>query len=199
VARHSRLSVLTAALLLVLTACGARQGAASQPLPITSPTSSTTTTTTPSAPAGSATSGAGQDIRCTAALLAGSVETNEADPGSRYVTLVVRNTSKETCTLKGFGGLEMLSDTKEPIPTNAERNLSPAPTVVTLAPGATAGKFLRWSVVATGDEPTTGPCQPQAASINVTPPDETEAFEVNYALGAVCANGRLETSAYFAN
>ena len=197
-ARHCKLSVI-AALLLVLTACGARQGAASQPSLITGSTSSTTTTTIPSSPPGSDTVPLGQDSRCTAALLSGSVDSMDADAGSRYVTLVVRNTSKQTCTLKGFGGLEMLSATKQPISTNAERNLAPAPTLVTLAPGASAGKYLRWSVVATGDEPTTGPCQPQSSSINVTPPDETEAFEVDYELGPVCSNGRIETSAYFAS
>lgn len=196
-ARRYRLSV-TVALLSVLTACGARQEVASQPPPTSRPSTTTPTTSLPPPPTGGETSPPNQENRCTAAFLSGTVETTDSGAGSRSITLVVRNTSQQACTLWGFGGLEMLDATKQSIPTNAERNLGPGPTLVTLTPNATAGKLMRWSVVATGDEPTTGPCQQPATSINVTPPDETEAFEVNYELGPVCANGRIETSAYFA-
>jgi Protein of unknown function (DUF4232) len=130
-------------------------------------------------------------------MLTGNVEAMEAAAGNRYVTLVVRNKSKQTCSLYGFGGLELASDTKAPIPTNATRTLDPAPTLVTLEPGDEAGKILHWSVVATGDEPAGGPCQPLAAWINVMPPDKTVPFMIEYAFGAVCDHGKIDTSAYF--
>lgn len=191
-ARHIRLCVTAVLLLPMIGACGARQNAASQP--------TLTTRSTTTAPASSSSSEApppADGSRCTAELLAGYVETMNAPAGQRSVILVVKNTSKQTCTLSGFGGLELLSATKEPIPTNAERTLQPAPTLVTLAPGKEAGKILQWTVVATGDEPTTGPCQPLASSVNVLPPDETTPFEVDYELGSVCNQGRIDTSAYF--
>jgi hypothetical protein len=119
--------------------------------------------------------------------------------GSRYVTLTVTNKSQQVCTLQGFGGLELLTVAREPIPTDAERNLDPVPTLVTLRPGATAGKILHWSVVPADGEPTSGPCQPAAAAIRVTPPDQDEGFDVVYEFGPVCAAGRIETSAYFPN
>jgi hypothetical protein len=121
----------------------------------------------------------------------------DAAAGKRSVVLVVKNTSQQPCTLSGFGGLELLTATKQPIPTNAERTLEPAPTLVTLSPGGEAGKILQWTVVATGDEPTTGPCQPLASSVNVLPPDQSAPFEVDYELGSVCNQGRIDTSAYF--
>lgn len=196
-ARHSKLCVTVVLLLSMISACGARQNAGSQPTLTTRSTTTTTSSSTPPAPgANSATSN--QDNRCTADLLAGFVEPMDAAAGQRSVVLVVKNTSQLTCTLSGFGGLEMLSATKQPIPTNAQRTLEPVPSLVTLNPGAEAGKLLQWTVVATGDEPTTGPCQPSAASINVLPPDETTPFVVDYELGSVCDKGKIDTSAYFA-
>lgn len=189
-ARHKRLCVIAALLLPLISACGARQDAASQP---TLTTRATTTTASSSSASGDVT----PPVACTAELLAGYVEPMDAAAGQRSVVLVVKNTSQQSCTISGFGGLELLTAAKEPIPTNAERTLEPAPTLVTLSPGGEAGKILQWTVVATGDEPTTGPCQPLASSVNVLPPDQSTPFEVDYELGSVCDQGRIDTSAYF--
>jgi hypothetical protein len=135
--------------------------------------------------------------RCTAASLSGTIEPMESAPGNRYARLAVQNTSKQTCTLQGYGNLELLNATKQPIPTTVERNLNPVPALIRLAPAGSASKILHWSVVATGDEPADGPCQPQASAINVKPPDETDPFQVNYEFGSVCDHGRIETSAYY--
>ncbi|TDV41776.1 DUF4232 domain-containing protein [Actinophytocola oryzae] len=202
-ARHYRLCVIAALSLSVLSACGARQGAASEStLPrLTTTTGSGTTTTTTSSPpsqTGSESSPPNQDNPCTAESLTGSVESMDAAPGNRYVTLVLRNTGGQTCSLWGFGGLELLDVAKRPLPTDARRSLDPQPALVTLEPGDEAGKIVRWTVVATGDEPTAGPCQPKAASINVLPPDQTAPLVVEYTFGSVCDHGRLDTSAYFA-
>ena len=196
-ARHMKLCVTAVLLLSMISACGTRQNAGSQPT-LTTGSTTTTTSTSTSPPAASGEAPTGQDNACTADLLAGFVEPQDAAAGQRSVVLVVKNTSRQTCTLSGFGGLEMLTATKQPIPTNAQRTLEPVASLVTLNPGAEAGKLLQWKVIATGDEPTTGPCQPQAASFNVLPPDKTASFEVGYALGSVCDKGRIDTSAYFA-
>lgn len=191
-ARHNRLCVTASLLLLVTSACGVRQNAASEP----TPTTTTSQTSSASVVSGQAAVPA-QESPCTADLLTGSVEALNADPGTRLVVLVVRNKSRQVCTLSGFGGLELRSATGEPIPTNAERNLKPVPTLVRLNPGGEAGKRLQWIVTATGDEPTSGPCQPSASSIEVLPPDETVPLRVDYAFGSVCDHGRIETSAYY--
>lgn len=198
-ARQSRLIARAASALSVLTvlvSCGAKENAASEPPPPTTPPPATTTTTTPPRTGGE-TSPPNQDNRCVAGLLSGTVEPQDAGAGNRYATLVVINKSKLVCTLWGYGGLDLLDTTKNVIPTVAERNLDPGSTLVTLGPGDSAGKTLHWTVVATGDEPTDGPCQPQAAAIRVTPPDETEGLDVDFDFGTVCDHGRIETSAYF--
>jgi hypothetical protein len=185
--------------LVALSACGVRQNAAGEPTSTTRSTASTTTTTTTSAslPAGDENVPLNQENRCTADLLSGSVEPMESSAGNRYVRLAVRNTSTQACTLSGYGNVGLLNATRQPIPTKAERTLNPVPSRVRLDPNEEASKILHWSVVAVGDEPATGPCQPAASAIAVTPPDETESFQVTYEFGSVCDHGRIETSAYY--
>jgi hypothetical protein len=202
VALHGRLNTLAALAIAVVAAlggCGAKDDAASEPPPTTPQTDLPTTTSTTPPPTGGETSPPNQDNRCTAEMLSGTVEPQDAGAGNRYATLVVTNKTKQLCTLWGYGGLELFDETRTAIPTQAERNLDPRPSLVTLAAGASASKTLHWSVVATGDEPTDGPCQPPATGAQVLPPDETEGFEVDFDFGPVCAQGRIETSAYFPN
>jgi len=203
-ARHSRLCAVAAVVLalgVALGACGTKQGnAGDQP----SSTPPPVTTTTSSAPAstpstGGETSPPNQDNRCTSDVLTGTIQPQDAGAGNRFAVLVVTNKSQKTCTLWGYGGVELFDAAKSPIPTVAERNLDPKPALVTLAPGFTAAKNLHWGVVATGDEPTDGPCEPPSTGLRVLPPDETTPFEVAFEFGSVCGDGRIETSAYFAN
>lgn len=198
-ARHSRLCAVAALALVTLSACGARQNAGSPPSPTSRSSAQTTTTTTPSPPppVDGGISSTNQDNPCTSASLAGTIQPMDSAPGTRYARLIVQNTGKQACTLQGYGNIELLTATKQPIPTTAERNLNPPPTLVRLNPNGTASKILHWSVTAVGDEPTTGPCQPQASSIKVKPPDEEETFQVSYGFGSVCDHGRIETSAYY--
>jgi hypothetical protein len=203
VARHGRLCAVAALAIVTVSGCGARPDAAGDTSPRLTVTTTTTSATsaagtpTLSSATGDDSSSPDQENRCTAAMLSGAVEPQTADAGSRYVTLVVRNKSQQVCTLWGYGGLDLLDSTDNVLPTQAERTLGPVPTLVRLRPDAAAGKILHWSVVATGDDATDGPCQPAASSINVIPPDETAPFEVDFEFGAVCDGGRLETSAYF--
>ncbi|HEX6360064.1 DUF4232 domain-containing protein [Actinophytocola sp.] len=182
-------------ILLTLSACAGKQNAAGEPAPINRSTTTTSTSTPPSA----APVPPGDPVPCTAALLSGSVQPMNSSAGNRYVTLTVENTSQQVCTLQGFGRLQLLTAGGEPLPTNAERNLDPVPTLVTLRPDATAGKILHWSVLAAEGDSLTGPCQPKATAIRVTPPDEEESFDVDYEFGSVCNDGQIDTSAYFPN
>jgi hypothetical protein len=191
---------VTALVVVTLAGCGTKQNAAGDNATVTSQSSVTATTTTAStAPSltGGETSPPNQDNRCTADLLDGTIDPQDAGAGNRYATLTVTNKSGQACSLWGYGGLELLEVSKAEIPTQAERNLDPAPNLVTLAPGAAAAKKLRWGVIATGDEPTDGPCQPPATAVRVIPPDETEPFEVDFDFGSVCDGGRIQTSAYY--
>jgi hypothetical protein len=136
------------------------------------------------------------DPRCAPAQLEGHVEPGDAAAGHRRATLVVTNSSSHTCTLYGYGGAALYTATGVPIPTRLERVPEPGPSLVRLLPGGSAGKELRWGVVASGDEPVDEPCQVPASEIRVIPPDETSPFWVVWDLGPVCDGGRIAGSAY---
>ncbi|HEV8555876.1 MAG TPA: DUF4232 domain-containing protein [Actinophytocola sp.] len=185
-----RLVAPLCALALLLTACGDKSaGTGAQPLTPTSesPPISSTTTVPPSTSPGVP--------RCSAATLSGTIQPADAGAGNRYATLVV--TAKSRCTLYGYGGLQLVDTQGKPTPTNLVRTPNPGPALVTLQPGQTAHKTLHWTVVPTGDEPVTGPCEPSSAGATVIPPDETQPFTVIYEFGPVCDHGRIEGSAYF--
>jgi len=201
VARHRVWAV--AVLLFTLVACGTKQNQAGDQPSSTAPPVTTTTTATSSSAAppqtGGETSPPTQDNPCTADVLTGTIQPQNGSAGNRVAVLVVTNKSDKTCTLWGYGGVELMDTAKNTIPTVADRNLDPKPALVTLAPGFTAAKNLHWGVLPIGDEPTDGPCQAASTGIRVLPPDETARFEVAFEFGSVCDHGRIETSAYFAN
>ncbi|MBP2474948.1 hypothetical protein JOF53_003820 [Crossiella equi] len=136
--------------------------------------------------------------RCAATQLRGELKPGEPGAGQRYATLLVTNTGKANCTLYGYGGLALLDASGNAIRTQLERSANPGPKLVTLRPGAKAAKELHWGAVPGEGEPTNGQCEPSPAKISVIPPDERTPFEVQWALGPVCQQGRIQGSAYHA-
>lgn len=134
--------------------------------------------------------------RCHTGDLSGSVQNQDSGAGQRYADLVLRNDSGRPCTVYGYGGMQLVDAGGRPVPTNLQREADPGPSLVRLAPGATTRSTLHWTVVATGDEPTDGPCEPEPAGARVTPPDETEQLTVAWNYGPVCDHGRISGSAY---
>ena len=98
--------------------------------------------------------------------------------GTRQRSIIATNKSDHTCTIHGYGGLELhaggdgaaleLTLTREP---------APAPATVTLAPGAKAYKKLLWAFPQTDEEAAS--CAQGAAYAYVTLPDDTKTFEVH--------------------
>lgn len=161
--------------------------ATGQPPAVSSPAVSSPAVSSP--PAG--------EGRCTAAVLTGTVQGRDAAAGNRYATLIVTNTGSVPCTLYGYGGFQLVAADGTALPTSTRRDEAPGPSLVRLAPGATAAKNLHWGVVATGDEPVDRPCQPEPRTAKVIPPDETEQFTVDWPFGPVCAAGTFHDSAYY--
>ena len=139
----------------------------------------------------------GGPVRCSPALLSGTVQPKDSAAGNRYAELVVTNTGKAACTLYGYGGLQLLDGSGNALPTTALRDEPPKPALVNVAPGAHAAKLLHWTVVPTGDEPADKPCQPPPAKLSIIPPDETQPFVVAWDLGPVCGHGTFHGSAYY--
>ncbi|MDA3625947.1 DUF4232 domain-containing protein [Saccharopolyspora sp. WRP15-2] len=137
-----------------------------------------------------------KSTRCHTSMLNGSLQNADAGAGQRYAELTLTNNSGETCTLYGYGGMQLVDSSGRALPTNAERTPNPGPSMITLAPGASASATLHWTVVPTGDEPTDGQCQPTPARLQVIPPDETDALPVAWNSGPVCGGGTIDGSAY---
>jgi hypothetical protein len=174
---------------LLVAACGNKQNTSGGAALSTAPS---TSSSSPSA------SGVGGSGRCTAKTLSGKVDQGDAGAGQRYAKFVVTNTGTAPCTVNGYSGFQLLDGAGKPIPTTTERKPDPAPSPVTLAPGAAAAANLHWSVIAQQGESETGPCQPEAVSAQAIPPDETEPITVPWGVGPVCGGGKIEISAFYA-
>lgn len=143
-------------------------------------------------------SSANEVQRCHSSMLTGSLRPGSPGAGQRYADLVLRNQSSQPCTIYGYSGLQLVDSTGHLLPTTVTRS-NPGPQPVTLNPGQSSVETLHWTAVATGDEPISGPCEPQPASVQVIPPDETNALTVSWnSMGEVCDHGRFDSSAFAA-
>jgi hypothetical protein len=187
-------------LAFALVACGEMQSTGSQSTqPANDSTNSqqgaaagTSSGPNPTAPAQSS------EARCTAAVLDGRIEITDPGAGNRHGKLIVTNTNSASCTLNGYGGLQLLDANGQQVPTNLQRTTDPGPSPVTLASGKSAVANLHWVVIPTGNEPQTGPCQPEAAKAESIPPGETVPMQLNWGFGSVCDGGKIEISAFYA-
>ncbi|WP_198042868.1 MULTISPECIES: DUF4232 domain-containing protein [Actinoalloteichus] len=134
--------------------------------------------------------------RCHAGGLSGSLESLDSAAGNRYANLILTNDGDEPCAIYGYGGLELVDTDGTALPTQLERVADPAPTLVELAPGEHATKLLHWGVVPGEEEEPEGDCGTEPTSIRVIPPDETDSLNVDWELGPVCQDGRIDGSVY---
>jgi hypothetical protein len=129
--------------------------------------------------------------RCHTSELAGSLRPGSPGAGQRYAVLVLTNLSSRTCWVYGYVGMQLQDGAGHPLPTNVIR--APAtPATISLQPGDTAFALLHWSAVnGPGDSPS-AQCQPDPASVQVTPPDETTQLVIPWSYGMVCQQGRID-------
>jgi Protein of unknown function (DUF4232) len=144
----------------------------------------------------SASGATGATAQCSTADLAAQLKAGSPGAGQRYATIVLTNTSGRTCTVGGYGGLALLGAPGQGVPTDLRRAPSPAPTTVTLGPGASARSLLHWTVIQAVDEGAT--CEPTAVTVVVTPPNQTTAALQPWTFGPVCQHGRIDQNAYVA-
>jgi hypothetical protein len=166
--------------------------ASTLPTPTTPPSSTTgpsATTSTPATPTGT---------RCHTPDLTGALSEMDAAAGHRYARLVLTNVSGRTCTVYGYGGLQLATASRQPLPTIQRRDPTHPPKLVRLAPGGKASTVLSWGAVPSGSEPVTGPCEPLPSLLLVIPPDETSQLAVPWRFGPVCQRGEITQWAYAA-
>jgi hypothetical protein len=130
--------------------------------------------------------------RCGVSSLLGELRHPTAGAGSRFVTLVLTNVTRRTCTLVGYPGMQLLGPTNLPLPTHVVRDRSRTPHRVTLHPGASARSSLRFRGIAGPGEPQGGACEPTPARVEVTPPDATRHLVLPWRLGPVCEHGAID-------
>lgn len=157
----------------LLAACSGGGAARSVSHPSTVPTTARTT-----APA------------CQAAQLQPSLGMADAGAGQRYVRLVLVDTGAP-CQMTGYVGLQLLGAGGTPIPTVVSHE--PGPLVpVPLASGGAASTPLHWAGIPLSDESQTGPCEPQPAQVQITPPDQTAFVTTAWTLDPVCGHGQID-------
>lgn len=123
----------------------------------------------------------------------------ESGAGNQGATLVLTNTSPVPCGIHGYVGLLELDAQGNPIRSRAARGSTyfhqdPGPQDILLQSGQSASADMAWSDVAGAGEPPTGACEPQAASLEITPPNEVTQLVVPFH-ETVCEHGTLHVTA----
>jgi hypothetical protein len=132
---------------------------------------------------------------CRTVDLAAALRGQQAGAGQRYATLVLRNRSKRSCHTFGYVGLQLRAKNGANLPTRTERDRSPAPKRVVLAPGGHAFAKLQWGAIPDASEPQRYPCEPTARRLQVTPPDQTTRLTLSWRGGPVCSRGWFRVGA----
>ena len=117
--------------------------------------------------------------------------------GTSETTVALKSTATAPCTLGGYPGLQMLSASGSPLPTNVVRKgnypfTAMAPTTVTLAPGQSAYFNIGYSDVPVGRRDQL----PGLDVAQVTPPNAFDHLVLAAALGP-CGGGTLVVSPVF--
>lgn len=92
----------------------------------------------------------------------------------------------------GYIGMQLLDGQGNAVPTNVVRTPG-TEQLVTLEPGGQAYTTIQWGVIATGNEPSNGPCEPDPAEVEITSPNATTSLVQPWTYGPVCAQGTINT------
>jgi hypothetical protein len=188
---------LAAVAALALTACSggstapSADASAPQQSATTSAPADTTSATASSSPSSTPSSTPSGPVECTTKDLRVDVVPGQSAAGQRYAALVLTNTSAGPCFVVGYPGLQLVSASGGTVPTDVVRADGDKKRV-TLAAGEKASTLMHWSVVPGPGEPTDSACEPTAASLLVTPPDQTTQLKSAWEGGPVCLKGRID-------
>jgi hypothetical protein len=147
-------------------------------------------------PATSTAQAAASPHRCFTRDLRASLLPRSPAAGNRFAHLQLTNISKQTCTIFGFAGAQLLGGHGRHLPTNIVRDHSSRPHLITLRPGRRASAQWHWGAVPGRGEQGRKQCEPTAAKIEITPPDATTHRTIAWRLGPVCEHGRIVEHAF---
>lgn len=132
---------------------------------------------------------------CTGEMLYAEVVQAPPAAGQRYAHLTLTNETESECKLSGYVGLQLLTASDQPIPTQVEKLPAPKPAVITLTPDGSAHARLSWTVIPAAGEPQEGACAPTPALLRVTPPGAKTPTTAGWELGMVCGKGHIKATA----
>ncbi|MFF3884229.1 DUF4232 domain-containing protein [Streptomyces sp. NPDC001914] len=135
------------------------------------------------ASAGSAAGGG----RCHTSELRASVGRNDPGAGQENFPIVLTNTSKRTCTVRGYPGAAFVDASGKQLGPDPRRS-SGTPTTVVLTPGHSA-----WSGMTFSNPEVSGANTATPASLIVTPPDEQDSLTVTWTQGEVPVSGNASS------
>lgn len=188
---------LAAVAALALSACSggstapSAEASAPQQSATTSAPTDTTSATASSSPSSTPSSTPSGPVECTTSDLRVDVVPGQSAAGQRYAALVFTNTSAASCFVVGYPGLQLVSASGGTVPTDVVR-ADGDKKQIGLDPGQKASTLMHWSVVPGPGEPTDTACEPTAASLLVTPPDQTTQLKSAWEGGPVCLKGRID-------
>lgn len=134
--------------------------------------------------------------RCHTGQLAPGIEVRGVAAGHRYANIVLTNVSKTTCTVYGFGGMQLYKGSAK-VPTDLVRSTKQhQPRTNVVRPGDSVYSPIRWTTVPHGNESAGSTCEPVATSARVTPPDERANKTVQWKYGPVCGHGHIVQGPY---
>ncbi|SDL33544.1 Protein of unknown function [Arthrobacter sp. ok362] len=192
---HALVVTTAAAAALLLSGCG---GSATQGQAATSPPTPSASETSQPSPSGAATessaaaassqaAAAGPALCKAGSLTAITDSTGGGAAGSVYMQLIMTNSGKEPCLLKGFAGVSLTAGADgKPIGAAATRDDSTPVTDVLLAPGKAGTATLRYTQAANYPDCKRTP----AAGFRVYPPSDTASLFLAQKLDA-CANTEI--------
>jgi len=195
-----------AALALLLAACGPSQPAtqgttepatgstipSTQAAPETSAPPSSSASPSPSQPASTSaapqSTAAGTQLCKASGLKATTDATGGGAAGSVYMELILTNSGKAPCHLKGFAGVSLTTGPNgQPIGAPARRDTSVAVQDVLLAPGKSGTAVLRYTQAGNYPDCT----KTAAAGFRIYPPEDTASLFVARPSDA-CSNASIE-------
>jgi Protein of unknown function (DUF4232) len=134
--------------------------------------------------------------RCRTGALSADLARVQGAAGSRLSAVVLTNRSQHSCTLYGYGGLQLLDANHRRVPTLQLRSRAVRPRLVLLRPGASAHADVRWPAIALTGDNQSGLCQPEPSVLLVTPPDERRSLSIRWTAGSVCGRGSIDQRPY---
>jgi Domain of unknown function (DUF4232) len=178
---------------LALTSAGCGLGSTKTVTVTSTQTVTTTKTVTTTGPAAAR--------PCIGAHLAGTFRLvpGSAGAGQLAYSLTVKNTSRTACSLHGLPQATLLGASGSPLPTHVRSANVGAGTsvIVLLQPGASAVAQARFSpdIAGTGDSQS-GPCQPTAHTLQVTPNGGGVVDAAITPATSVCQQGTLDFESF---